>query len=136
MDMRQPSPLAGLAKKVVDGLPGHRGSPFGEEQPGEAVVTGPKIGPDGTQFVAGDGVLDVEAAFEAADVDPGFLEVDLIPAQPDRLGDPQAMPEHEEDQQVVPLPMSATPCGQPQGLNLGLGQVVLRPLVGVDRDGR
>ena len=38
-----------------------------------------------------------------------------------------------KNQQIVPLSVSATTRCQPQGLDLGLGEVVFRPLMGIDR---
>jgi hypothetical protein len=52
-------------------------------------------------------VFDVQTALQTPNVDPGLLQVDLIAPQPDCLGDPKAMTEHEKDKQIVPLPVPA-----------------------------
>ena len=46
------------------------------------------------QFIALDRMHRRGAAFEPADVEVGAIEVDLIPLQIDRFGDPQSVPGH------------------------------------------
>src|SRR4051812_48697721 len=67
--------------EVVDRLARHRLAALGDEQPGQCVRAGGEIAADGAQLVAGDGLLDREAALEAAYPQPGAVEVERVPAQ-------------------------------------------------------
>jgi hypothetical protein len=51
--------------QVIDRLPGHGLTALGHEQPGQRVGAGSKIAPDGAQLVAGNGLLDREAALKS-----------------------------------------------------------------------
>lgn len=63
------------------------------------------------------------AALEAAAVDPPFLRADIAKGKTGGLGNPQAMPVHEQEQAAVPL-LVALPLGGRQHLvHLGAGQV-------------
>jgi hypothetical protein len=50
----------------IDGLPGELCLPLGHEQPGQIVLPGGEVALDGAEFVAGDRVLDAQAALEAS----------------------------------------------------------------------
>ena len=47
------------------------------------IAAGGKVAPDGAQLVVGDRLLDRQPALEAAHPEPGAVEVELVPAQPD-----------------------------------------------------
>ena len=83
MDMAETGADAGSRENVVDGLPGHRLLPLGNEEPGQPVVTLPEPAPDRAQFVALNGMLDAQSAFQPRHPEPGLGQIDMIPAQGD-----------------------------------------------------
>ena len=58
--------LAGHTHDVVDGLTGELRLPLRDKEPGQLVGTGGEIALDGAQFIAGDRVLDAQAALEVS----------------------------------------------------------------------
>ena len=54
--------FAGKADDIIDGLAGKLCLPLGHEQPGQTVLPGGEVALDGAEFVAGDRVLDAQAA--------------------------------------------------------------------------
>ena len=52
---------------IIDGLAGELCLSLGHEQPGQIVLLGGEVALDGAEFVAGDRVLDTQAALEASD---------------------------------------------------------------------
>src|SRR4051812_10042403 len=63
---RQTGTLGRRGDQVIDRLPGHGLTALGDEQPGQRVGAGSKVAPDGAQLVAGDGLLDREAALRGS----------------------------------------------------------------------
>ena len=59
--------LASHAHDVIDGLAGELCLPLGHEQPGQIVLPGGEVALDGAQLIAGNRVLDAQAALEASD---------------------------------------------------------------------
>src|SRR4051794_3048336 len=86
--------------KVVHRLARHRLASLGDEQPGQRVRAGSEIAADGAQLVAGDWLLDREAAFEAAYPQPGAVEVKLVPTQVHGFADAQAVAIGHQQQKV------------------------------------
>ena len=64
------------------------------------------------------------------------LEVDLIPAQGDKLGGPQAVPEGNEDHRRIAVAPAVGPGGLDQPLDLSLGQVLADAVHGVGTSAR
>ena len=64
------------------------------------------------------------------------LEVDLIPAQGDKLGGPQAVPEGNEDHRRIAVAPAVGPGGLDQALDLSLGQVLADAVHGVGTSAR
>jgi len=56
-----------LGDEVVHGLPRERLPAFGDEQPGERLGACRDVALDRAQFVAGDGMFDVQPALEPVD---------------------------------------------------------------------
>ena len=83
MDMAETGADAGSRENVVDGLPGHRLLPLENEEPGQPVIASPEPAPDRAQFVALDGMLDAQSAFQPRHPEPGLRQIDMIPAQGD-----------------------------------------------------
>src|SRR4051812_43092764 len=81
MDAGQAGALGCRADQVVHRLARERLATLGREQPGQGVGTGREVAPDGAQFVAGDRLLDGEAALETAHPESGAVEVQLVPAK-------------------------------------------------------
>jgi len=52
------------------------------------------------KLIAGDRVLDAQAALEASDPQPGTLGIELVAPHLDGLADPQAMPVDHEQKDV------------------------------------
>jgi hypothetical protein len=88
-DAGQAGARRGGRDEVVHRLPGQRPAALGDERPGQRVGAGGEVAPDGAQLVAGDRLLDRAPALEAANPEPGAVEVELVPAQADGLADPQ-----------------------------------------------
>src|SRR4051794_20275443 len=63
---QQAGTLGRRGDQVIDCLPGHGLTALGNEQPEQCVRAGDEIAADGAQLVAGDWLLDREAALEAA----------------------------------------------------------------------
>jgi hypothetical protein len=55
----------------------------------------------------------------------------MNPAKIDQLAHPQRMPEGHQDQQPIAVRIAAVPSGSQQLLDLGLGQVLALPVIGV-----
>ena len=122
-------------EQVVHRLAGERVSAFGKEEPRRGVRARRQVSPDRTQLVSGDRLLDRQAVLQAPDPKAGAVEIDFVAAQVDRLAHPQAVAIHHQNEQVIA-------CAVPPGFrrfkqrgDLGLGQVVLRPLVGIRDSG-
>jgi hypothetical protein len=62
MHRRQPGAAGGLGAELVHGLPRERLPAFGDEEPGERVGTTGAIALDGTQLIAGDGMMKLLAS--------------------------------------------------------------------------
>ena len=71
------------------------------------------------------------ALFDPADVEGGRGEVDLIPAQVDQFGCPEAVAIGHQDHRGIPVAPSVALGGLEQPLDLGLRQVLAGPQVGV-----
>jgi hypothetical protein len=71
--------------------------PLGHEQPGLTVLPGGEVALDGAEFVAGDRVLDAQAALEASDPQ----DIELVAPHLNGLADPQAVPVDHEQKGVV-----------------------------------
>jgi len=69
--------LTGLASELC--------LPLGHEQPGQIVLVGREVALDGAQFVAGNRVLDGEAALEPGDPNPRPLDIELAAPHLDGL---------------------------------------------------
>ena len=111
--------------QVVDRLPREGVIPFGDEQPWQPVGAGREVALDGTQFVTSDGLLDRQAALEAAHPKSGVVEVQLVAAQADSLSDAQAVAEHHEQEQMVTCAVPSHLGGVKQRRDLALAEVVL-----------
>ena len=125
--------------EIVHRLARHRLAPLGDEQPGQCVRAGGEIAADGAQLVAGNGLLDREAALEAAYPQPGAVEVELVPAQTHGLADAQTVAVGHQQQKVVAYPVPAGLGGGEQQGHFGRRQVILGALVpvgGFDGAGR
>ena len=64
--------LCGLASDphdIIDGLAGELCLPLGHEQPGQLVLPGGEVALDRAQLIAGDRVLDAQAALRRATLD-------------------------------------------------------------------
>ncbi len=59
MDMADTGTLSGGRKDVVDGLPGERLLPLGDEQPGQPIAALSEPAPDRAQFVTIYGMLGI-----------------------------------------------------------------------------
>jgi len=70
---------------VVDGLAGELCLPLGHKQPEQIVLPGSKVALDGAEFIAGDRVLDAQAALEASDPQPRALDIELVAPHLDGL---------------------------------------------------
>jgi hypothetical protein len=127
--------LCGLASDphdIIDGLVGELCLPLGHEQPGQIVLPGGEVALDGAEFVAGDRVLDAQAALETRDPQPGTL-VELVAPHLDGLADPQAVPVDHEQKGVVANAVAALLCRLKQAIDLRTVQKILRALVRVGR---
>src|SRR3954454_12775155 len=73
------------------------------------------------------------ALLEAAHMHEALAQVDHVPAQPDQLGDAQAVPVGDEDHRAVAVGVAAEPlpAGLTQALYLLAGQELARPQLGV-----
>jgi hypothetical protein len=67
----------------------------------------------------------------AVDVDGRAVEIDLLPANVDKLTHPQRMPEGHKDQQPVAHRIATVTSGRDQLVDLGLRQVLALPIIGV-----
>jgi hypothetical protein len=74
---------------------------LGDEQPRQIVLAGGQVSLDRTQLVAGNGVLDAEAAFETSDPQPRPLNIELAASHLYGFADPQAVPVNHEQKDVV-----------------------------------
>jgi len=70
--------LASDAHDIIDGLAGELCLPLGNEQPRQVVFPGGEIALDGAQLIAGDRVLDAQAALEASNPRTRPLEIELV----------------------------------------------------------
>ena len=66
-----------------------------------------------------------------ADVQDGVAEIDLIPAQVDKLGRPQAVAEGDKDHGGIPVTPAIGLGGIDQPIDLGASQVLPGPIDGV-----
>jgi hypothetical protein len=87
--------------------------------------------PQRAQLGAGERMRARRPALDPADVKVGRLEVDLIPTQVDQLGNPETVPECDENHCAVPMARPILLCGLDQALDLGLGQVLAGAQVSV-----
>jgi hypothetical protein len=71
------------------------------------------------------------AILGAGDVDRRRIEMDLLPTDVDQLANPQGVTEGQQDQQPVARRVSAGTGRVHQHVNLGLGQILALPIVGV-----
>jgi hypothetical protein len=63
--------------------------------------------PERPKFIALDRMHARGAALQSPNVQVRTGEIDLIPLQIDRFGDPQAVPRHDQDQRRITMPVSA-----------------------------
>jgi hypothetical protein len=67
----------------------------------------------------------------AADMDGRGIEIDLLPANVDKLADPQCMPEGHEDQQPIAGRVTTVAGSGQQAIDLALRQVLALPVIRV-----
>jgi hypothetical protein len=82
------------------------------------------------QFVALYRVGARVAVLDAADVEHGAVEVDLVPAQVARFGRPEALPVGQQDHGRVPVTVPITSDCLDQRLDLVGGEVLSGPELG------
>jgi hypothetical protein len=87
--------------------------------------------PQRPQFIAEDVMCAGRALLDPTDVQGGRPEVDLIPAQVNQFGRPQAVPIGHQDHGGVAPAMAVVLGGGDQPLDLGLGEVFAGAQVGV-----
>ena len=118
---------------IIDGLAGELCLPLGDEQPGQIVLPGGEVALDRAQLIAGDRVLDAQAALEASDPQPRPLDIELVAPHLDGLADPQAVPVDHEQKGVVANAVAPLLCRLEQAIDLRTVQKILRALVSVGR---
>ena len=89
--------------------------------------------PQRPQFVSEDRMGAWGALLDPADVQGGGGELHLIPAQVHQFGDTQAVPESHENHHGVAVAPAVALGRFHQPLDLGLGQILAGPQVGVSR---
>jgi hypothetical protein len=87
---------------------------------------------DGAQLIAGNRVLDAQAALEASDPQPWNADIELVAPHLDGLADPQAVPVDHKQKDVANA-VAAFLGGLEQLLYLRIAQKILRALVRVGR---
>src|SRR4029077_11049980 len=126
--------LCGLASDphdIIDGLAGELCLPLGHEQPRQIVLPGGEVALDRAQLIAGNRVLDAEAALEASDPQPRPLDIELAAPHLDGLADPQSVSVDHEQRGVVANAVAALLCRLKQAIDLRTVQKILRALVSV-----
>jgi hypothetical protein len=71
------------------------------------------------------------AVLSAADVDGGGIKVNLLPANVDKLADPQRVPEGHGDEQTVADRVAAIAGGGLQGVDFALRQILALSIISV-----
>ena len=131
VDVAQARAVSGGGDQVVHRLPGHRLAALGDEEPGQVVVAAREPPADGAQLVTRHRVLDAEPVLEPRHPEAGLREVDVVAAQGDRLGDPQAVAVRHQHQEVVAHPVPAALGGGEQPVDLRRAEIVAAAFVGV-----
>jgi hypothetical protein len=126
-------PFSRLANEIVDSLTGHGLATFGNEEPGELVLTSRQITLDGAELVAFDWLLGVERILRAPHPDTGLFEIQLIPAHGYGFRDPERMAVDHEEHEVVTDAVTALLGRLEQTLDLPFIQEVFGSLMGVRR---
>ena len=124
--------LAGDAQQIIHRLPRHRRATLRQEQPRQSIVARAQIGLDRAQLVAGERMLHIEPAFQAAHVDARLFQIDLVFAQADRFTHPQAVPVHQQHQQIIAFAVAAAPRGFAQLFDFTFTQEIFFALVRVN----
>ena len=136
MNRRQSGALGCSTNQVVHRLPGQRLATFGNEQPRQPVCSQRKVAPECSQLIASDRLLDRQPALEALHPQPSPMEIDLLAAEGDCFADPQAVPEHHEQQQRVSHAMPASLRRIQQSREFALAEEILSALMSVRRNVR
>ena len=132
-DMPELCSLASDPHDIIDGLAGELCLPLRHEQPGQVVFPGGEVALDRAQLIAGDRVLDAQAALEASDPQPRPLDIELVATHLDGLADPQAVPVDHQQKGVVANAVAPLLCRLEQAIDLRTVQKILRALVRVGR---
>jgi hypothetical protein len=131
VDRRHPGPDSRRRDQVVHRLPCQRLPALRQEQPGQCVPAGGQIAPKSAQLVASDLLFHRQAVLQPPDPEAGTVEIDFIPAQSNRLADPQPVAVHREQDEVVTGSVPPGLGAIQQGGDLGFAQEIPAPLVRV-----
>jgi len=83
--------------------------------------------PQCPDFDAAQPVVAAIASFDSLYVEDPAIEIEVIPAKPERLGQSQAVGEHQEQQGRIALTPASLASGIDEKLDLGWGQMLAIP---------
>ena len=128
---RQPGLLACPLDQPIEAFPIERCAALVDEDEGRLRVLLLLQFPQRSQLGTADLVRGRLTVLLAADVHRSSPEVDRIPGQLAQLGSPQTMPIGDQDHGRATMTVAITFGGLDQPLDLGLGQVLPLPVVGI-----
>ena len=124
MDVVEARADPGLPDNVVHRLSREWLPAFGDEQPGERILPRREPSLDGPQLVPCDRLFDAEAVLQSKDPASRLVEVHIRHTNANRFGDTQPMPEHHQDQEVVPNPVAPLSSGRQKPIDVGLSKII------------
>ena len=80
--------------------------------------------PQRTAFLGADWMDGINPALGPPDMQAARLKLDIVPAQTDQLGRPEAVAIGDQDRGGIPVTVAVAPSGIDQPLDLATGQVV------------